>query len=178
MSMMFAPAASAGCGKELGTNLTVVFNSMARGGSFDASAAVSHGEDHGSDQGPATERPPVGMWLTSVILGGQTIYQSFESFTSDGLEFLNDNGSPSAGNVCFGVWSSTGKNTYKIYHPSWSYDDKGNLNGTVVIKETITIQTGGNSFKGTVTVDSYDLNGKVSAPELVAQITGTRINAQ
>ena len=43
----------------------------------------------------------VGLWLTTGTIEGQQT-QSFEAFTSDGLEVLNDNGSPLEGNVCLG----------------------------------------------------------------------------
>lgn len=110
-----------------------------------------------------------------LTLGGQIIYQAFESFTSDGLEFLNDNGSPLEGNVCFGAWTPPSRNTVRVYHPSWNYDMAGNLIGTVIIKEQFTFDPGGNSFRGTVVVNTYDLNGHVSGPELQAQLSGKRI---
>lgn len=121
-------------------------------------------------------RTPVGLWSSNVLLGGQGIFQAFESFTSDGLEFLNDNGAPQAGNVCFGIWKSTGKNTYQVYHPSWSYDANGNVTGTVIIREQITIDPSGNTFSGTVVVQTFDLNGKIAAPDLHAGVTGKRIS--
>lgn len=117
----------------------------------------------------------VGMWSVNVTISGQTIYQAFESFTIDGLEFLNDNGPTLEGNVCFGVWSSPSRNTVKIYHPSWNYDANGNLNGTVTIKQQITLDPGGNSFKGNVVVNVYDLNGNTQGPALQAQVSGKRI---
>ena len=119
----------------------------------------------------------VGLWAVNVTLGGQVIYQAFESFTLDGLEFLNDNGPTLEGNVCFGVWTAPSRNTIKVYHPSWNYDMSGNLIGTVVIRDQITLDASGNSFKGTVVVDTYDLNGNVAAPELQAQLSGKRITA-
>jgi hypothetical protein len=120
----------------------------------------------------------VGLWLSTVLIGGQPVYQGFESFTSDGLEFLNDNGAPQAGNVCLGVWAATGRNTLKVNHPSWNYDNNGNVIGTVIIKSQITLDPAGNSYQGTVTVDTYDLNGKpVPGGSFSGQLTATRITA-
>jgi hypothetical protein len=167
MATVFAQGASAACGKQLLSRLA---------------AAVPGAPLHEPSSSPAFRSDEssngaiTGLWLTNVILGGQVIIQSFESFTGEGLEFLNDNGSPLEGNVCFGVWSATGRNTIRVYHPSWNYDAGGNLIGTVVIKEQITLDPGGNTFKGTVVVDTFDLNGHPSAPELKAQIAGMRIN--
>ena len=64
----------------------------------------------------------VGLWLVNVTIGGQLAYQAFESFSSDGLETLNDNGSPLVGNVCLGGWTAT-DGGIKVKHPSWNYDD-------------------------------------------------------
>jgi hypothetical protein len=119
----------------------------------------------------------VGLWLDTLTIGGQPAYQAFETFTIDGTEILNDNGAPQAGNVCLGVWAPTGRSTLKVNHPSWNYDGDGNVIGTVVIKTQITMDPGGNTYKGTVTIDVYDLNGKKTVPTTNAQLTATRITA-
>jgi hypothetical protein len=171
LSVLFAPGASA-CGKGLAFKLSVLPpGQQTKTLAVPASAGRTEVED-GTPAGSA-----VGMWTVDVSFGGQVIYQAFESFTSDGLEFLNDNGSPLEGNVCFGVWNKQSKNTVKVYHPAWNYDMNGNLIGTVIITEQFTFDPGGNSFKGTVVVDTYDLNGHVAAPELQAQMSGKRITA-
>jgi hypothetical protein len=171
LSVLLAPGASA-CGKGLAFKLSV----LPPGQQTKALAAPANaGMTMLEDDAPAGSA--VGLWTVDVSVGGQTIYQAFESFTGDGLEFLNDNGSPVEGSVCFGVWNKQSKNTVKVYHPAWSYDMNGNLIGTVIIREQFTFDPGNNSFKGTVVVDFYDLNGHVAAPELQAQLTGKRVTA-
>lgn len=172
LSTWFAPGASAGCGKELASKLSILLPDEQASARMAAGPEIARPED---TTFPAV--PAVGLWAVNVSLSGQTIYQAFESFTSDGLEFLNDNGSTLEGNVCFGVWTAPSRNTVKCYHPAWNYDMNGNLIGTVIIKEQITLDPGGNSFRGIVVVDTYDLNGHVAAPELQAQISGKRITA-
>jgi hypothetical protein len=171
VAAMLAPGVKAGCGKQLTLKLSALPPASEQAESRSV-VALARAEDT-----PLVALSGVGLWAVNVTLSGQTIYQAFESFTIDGLEFLNDNGSPLEGNVCFGAWTASSRNTIKVYHPSWSYDMNGNLIGTVVIKEQIVLDPGGNSFKGTVVVDSYDLNGKVSGPELQAQLSGKRITA-
>jgi hypothetical protein len=39
-----------------------------------------------------------------------------------------------------------------------AYDNNGNLTGIAIIREQIILDPGGNSFKGTFTVDIVDLN--------------------
>ncbi|MBV8817329.1 MAG: hypothetical protein JO022_03160, partial [Acidobacteriaceae bacterium] len=99
-----------------------------------------------------------------------------ESFTTDGLEFLNDNGSPLEGNVCLGVWAINGRQV-RVNHPSWNYDANGNLIGTVSIRSLITVDQSGNTFKGTLNVVVYDLNGHTT-DSYSGQLTGQRISAQ
>ena len=172
VATMLAPGANAGCGKQLASKLAALPAAEPASEQAESRSVVALAR---AEDTPSLALSSVGLWAVNVTLSGQIIYQAFESFTIDGLEFLNDNGSPLEGNVCFGVWTASSRNTIKVYHPSWSYDMNGNLIGTVVIKEQIALEPGGNSFKGTVVVDSYDLNGKVSGPELQAQLSGKRI---
>jgi hypothetical protein len=102
----------------------------------------------------------VGLWKITFTSGGQTVDQGFDVWHSDGTELLNDTPPPSTGNICVGVWAQTDRLTFKLYHPSWTFDAGGNLNGTAVIRETVMLQTNGNVFTGTFTVDEFDLNGK------------------
>lgn len=115
-----------------------------------------------------------GLWLSTVTAGTQTAFQSFEAFTQDGLEFLNDNGSPIEGNVCFGVWTAEGKGV-KVTHPSWNYDPSGNLIGTVIIRETLTLDPNGATFTGSVSVEAFDLNGNSFGIVFEGDVSGTRI---
>lgn len=117
----------------------------------------------------------VGLWLTTGTIEGQQT-QAFEAFTSDGLEFLNDNGSPVEGNVCFGVWQASPKGVISVTHPSWYYDANGNLIGTATIKDQFTVDAGGKTLHGTITVDIYDLNGNLQV-HLAGTYTGKRITA-
>jgi len=117
----------------------------------------------------------VGLWMTNVIVGGQPFGQGFEAFTSDGLEVLNDTSAPSTGNVCLGVWTVAQYGDIKVKHPAWSFDEAGNLIGTIVIGETLTLGRFGDTFRGTLTVDIYDLN-LVLVGHLDGQVTGRRIS--
>jgi len=118
------------------------------------------------------ETPIVGLWKSTLTSGGQVVDQGFDQWNSDGTEILNDNPPPQTGNVCLGVFVRSGPATYKLKHPSWTYDNNGNLTGTAIIREQVTVQAGGNTYKGTFTVDVFDLNG-----HHLAQFTGT-ISAQ
>jgi len=117
-----------------------------------------------------------GLWLSTVTVDGQPAFQAFEAFTQDGLEFLNDNGSPVEGNVCFGIWTAAGKNV-KVTHPAWNYDPSGNLIGSVVIRETFTLDPGGNAFTGSISVEAFDLNGNSFGIVFQGDVAGKRITS-
>ncbi len=101
----------------------------------------------------------VGLWKATFTSGGQVVDQGFDLWTSDGTEILNDTPAPATGNVCLGVWVRSGA-TFKLKHPSWTFDAAGNLNGTAVIREQVMLDRDGNSYRGSFTVDVFDLAGK------------------
>jgi hypothetical protein len=100
----------------------------------------------------------VGLWNATFTSGGQIADQGFDQWNSDGTEILNDTPPPATGNVCLGVWTKSGE-TFKLKHPSWTFDAAGNLTGTAIIREKITLDPKGQSYKGTFTVDAFDLQG-------------------
>ncbi|HLG95071.1 MAG TPA: hypothetical protein VKX49_02035 [Bryobacteraceae bacterium] len=119
-------------------------------------------------------RSIVGLWKTTSYSGAQVVDEAFEQWNSDGTEVLNDNPSPLLGNICLGVFIKAGAATYKLKHPSWTYDNNGNLNGTAIIREQITVAPSGNTYSGTFTVDLFDLNG-THLVQLGGTVTGQRI---
>lgn len=116
----------------------------------------------------------VGLWMSTFLSQGQIVDQGFDMWTSDGLEVLNDTPPPATGNVCLGTWVRVAPNTYLLKHPSWTFDDAGNLNGTAIIRETITVDPSGQTYKGTFTVDVLSLSGN-PLQHIAGTISGTRI---
>jgi len=116
----------------------------------------------------------VGLWNVTFISGGQTVDVAFDVWHSDGTEILNDYTNPIEGNVCLGVWKQTGPRTFKLKHPSWSFDTDGNFLGTVIIRETVTLSPDGNEYKGQYTYDIFDTSGAFVA-EYTGSIAATRI---
>ncbi len=131
----------------------------------DSTVAGSSSEAHARGQGsnaPAAgpvDRSIVGLWLTTFTSQGQIVDQGFDSWSSDGTEILNDDPPPSTGNVCLGTWLKVGPNTYLLKHPSWTFDDGGNVNGMAIIRETITVDPSGLTYKGTFTISLVTLSG-------------------
>ncbi len=116
----------------------------------------------------------VGLWNVSYLQAGQVVDQGFESWHADGTELLVDTSAPATDNVCSGVWVQTGSLTYKLTHPSWNFDMSGNLVGTVLIRNVITMDPSANKYTGTFTLDVFDTTGNLVDHE-EGQIKGTRI---
>jgi len=136
-----------------------------------ASAAASATEDlrHNS-----ADPSIVGLWKTTFTSGGQVVDEGFDQWSSDGTEILNDDPPPQTGNVCLGVYVKSALSTYKLKHPSWTFDASGNVNGTAIIRELVIIGQGGNTYSGTYTIDVYDLEGNHLA-QFGGTISATRI---
>jgi hypothetical protein len=118
----------------------------------------------------------VGLWKVAFVSDNVVVDQAFDAWHADGTETLVDTPPPSTGNVCLGVWSQNG-NIYKLNHPSWTFDLNGNLTGTAVIRETVSVDSHGNNFSGTFTVDVYDLSGNNLA-HFGGTVSGQRITAE
>ncbi len=118
----------------------------------------------------------VGLWKVAFLQGGQVIDQGFDAWHADGTETLNDYVPPTTGNVCLGVWEKTGVRTFKLKHFSWNYDANGTAIGIVVIHELVKLDKSGNSYRGTVTVDVYDLNETLLFQD-TGELPGRRLTA-
>jgi len=118
----------------------------------------------------------VGLWKINFLSGGAIVDVAFDAWHSDGTEVLNDYTDPIESNVCLGVWQQTGTRAYKLKHPSWYFDTNGNLLGTVIIHESVSLSADGNSFSGPAVEDVYDTSGNL-LDVLTAQVMATRITA-
>jgi hypothetical protein len=118
----------------------------------------------------------VGLWHAFFVSGGQPFDEGFDEWHSDGTEILNDTAPPQpangAGTVCLGVYKKIAPATYKLRHPFWSFDANGNLVGSGVILETVTLDADGDSYHGTFTFDQFNLSGN-----LIFEATG-ELNAK
>jgi hypothetical protein len=76
-----------------------------------------------ADQERETKEPIVGLWLIAVSYQGNVVDNVFSGWTSDGLEFDQDTGSPMlTGYVCYGTWIKLGDHKYALTHPFFDYN--------------------------------------------------------
>ena len=129
------------------------------------------------DNGPGNAAI-VGMWSFTFVAGGQTIDFGYVQWHSDGTELMNSGGRPPATeNFCMGVWKQTGPSRYHLNHFALSYDNSGNLNARVNIKEDVTLDRSGTSYSGQFTLDVYDPNSNALLQHVAGQVTAQRVPA-
>jgi hypothetical protein len=118
----------------------------------------------------------VGMWHTNFEVNGQTIQEAFQIWNMGGTEVHNPNVDPRTGNVCVGVWTAVGPQTYKLVHRVWWYDSTGDFMGTIHLHETVTLGDRGSTHSGSFTLDFYDPNNnflmEVAGNVLAERVTG------
>ena len=122
--------------------------------------------------------PIVGLWHVRFLSNNQLFDEGFDQWHSDGTEILNDTAPPQpangAGTVCLGVFQQTGSRTYKLRHPFWSFDANGNLAGSGVFLEKVTVDGSGNNYRGSFSFITYDLSGSTTS-EVTGEIKAQRI---
>lgn len=178
MFLLFAvivPSASANCNPAA----AIKNRPMGGQGKLQASSTLQSAAVQSGSQAQDTQSnlSIVGLWNISFLIDGQPVDQGFDAWHSDGTEVLNDITPPAEDNVCLGTWEQVGPQTFKLYHPSFTFDINGNLTGTAIIRETVTLDKDGNSFSGTFTVDVFDTSNN-NLGEFAGDIKAARIRVQ
>ncbi len=168
---IFSASAWAACGPSSTAKVTVVLPDSQLFHTREVEQASSQATRNGDHTAAIA-----GLWDSKFVLPDGTLYdEGFDQFHSDGTEILSDNGVPPVlGDVCLGVFKKTSIRTYQLKHPAWNWDENGNLIGTIVLRETITLDAGGNSYHGSFTFDFYDLSGNLTS-EVTGALTAQRI---
>jgi hypothetical protein len=118
----------------------------------------------------------VGMWSVSFVAGGNQIDFGYQVWHSDHTEFTNSGGrAPATQNFCLGMWERTGPFTFSLNHYALSYDDQGNFNGRVNIKEQVVIAANGKTYSGPFTIDVFDPDTNANVAHVAGTVTGTRM---
>jgi hypothetical protein len=111
----------------------------------------------------------VGLWHVIYTSEGQTLYESFDQWHSDGTELENPNLPPATGPLCVGVWKQVAQRTFRLHHVGWNFDINGNSLGTFTLDETNTVEPHGRTYQGNFVLKFYDVNGN-----LIQEVTGTQ----
>ena len=123
----------------------------------------------------------VGFWKAKFVSEGSTgipdgtvIDDAFVQWHEDGTELMNSSRPPATGNVCLGVWESSGHSEFALNHFGLSFDAAQNAIGPAQIHERVVLQRGADRYDGTFTIDQYDLSGNLLA-HIQGRITARRL---
>jgi hypothetical protein len=120
----------------------------------------------------------VGLWKIRFLLADGSVFDDgYATWHSDGTELMNSGRAPMTGSFCMGAWKQTGDDTYKLNHFALSWDPSGTtFVGPANIRETITVDPSGKTYKGRFTLNQYDVNGLLLA-HFAGRVIGLRITA-
>jgi hypothetical protein len=99
----------------------------------------------------------VGLWRVHYFSGTVEIFQSFEQWHSDGLEFEVAALGPGA--VCQGTFKQAASGTIQLLHVGWNFDQNGALTGFFKETQINTVGPNGERYSGMWDIKNYDTNG-------------------
>ena len=114
----------------------------------------------------------VGLWR--VFYSGDLVFQSFEQYHSDGLEFEISN---FFGLSCQGVFRQKADGSIKVFHTGWNFDENGNLIGYFNETQINKVGERGEHYTGTWDVKNYDNNGNFQS-EQTGTLRAARLTVQ
>ena len=117
----------------------------------------------------------VGLWNVHYFIGSTEIFQTYDQWHSDGLEFEVNSIYPGA--VCQGTFKQAANGAVYLFHVVWTFDSNGALSGHIEETQTNSVAQDGNSYSGTFDQKFYDLNGNFIT-EATGTVTATRLAVQ
>jgi hypothetical protein len=139
----------------------------------------------------------VGLWKFAFVAKGNPsppgppdgtpIDAGYVTWHADGTELTNSGRSPATGSFCMGVWKRVGDSKYKLNHfaLSWDFDANAPVTGPGTggadfvgptnIREVVSVDPSGNSYKGSFTIIQYATDGTTVLGEVKGKVTATRI---
>jgi hypothetical protein len=165
-----ATSARASCGdptaRKGGVASKLPFLVQLGGGNEQSNAEAYQGPESGTEARDNKDSI-VGLWHVLYTSDGQTLYESFDQWHSDGTELENPNLPPATGPLCVGVWKQVGQRTFRLHHVGWNFDINGNSLGTFTLDETNIVEPHGRTYQGNFVLKFYDVNGN-----LIQEVTG------
>ena len=125
----------------------------------------------------AAGRPSiVGLWNVQYFQGTDFLFQTYDQWHSDGLEFEVNSIYPGA--VCQGTFKqSAATGTVQLLHVIFTFDASGVLNGHIDETQTNTVSSDGNTYSGTNDQKFCDLSGNFLF-EATGTQTATRLTVE
>jgi hypothetical protein len=117
----------------------------------------------------------VGLWEVHYFAGTEELFQTFDQWHSDGLEFEVADLAPGA--VCQGTWKQMASGIVQLFHVGWNFDANGATTGFFRETQALTVSLDGNSYDGTWDIKDYDTAGN-QLDELTGTLHATRLSVQ
>jgi hypothetical protein len=127
---------------------------------------------------PSNPDSIVGLWkVVHYDQDGNFYFDGLEQWHSDGTEFELGNVPPAIGNICVGVWKTTGIRTYDLNHIGLDFTTDGASDGVFTLTASVRMGSRGQHFEGTEDVKIYDAAGNL-VQEVPGTVKGDRISVQ
>ena len=98
-----------------------------------------------------------GSWLVTVTIpGGPPPFRSLETFAGGGAFVATSSEPPSAVNSAHGTWARVSHGQFHLTFLEFQYDANGVHSGYLRVRETRRLESGGDTFDGTGTVEFLD----------------------
>ena len=124
----------------------------------------------------AADRPSiVGLWNVHYFQGETELFQTYDQWHSDGLEFEVNSIHPGA--VCQGTFKTASDGTVHLFHVIFTYDAGGVLSGHIDETQLNTVSPDNSTYSGTFDQKFYDLSGNFLF-ELTGTQTASRLTVQ
>ena len=117
----------------------------------------------------------VGLWNVHYFIGTTEIFQTYDQWHSDGLEFEVNSIAPGA--VCQGTWKNAPHDSVKLFHVVWTFDANGQPNGHIEEIQINTVGHNRNTYAGTFDQKFYDLSGNLTG-EATGTLNATRLSVE
>jgi len=134
-----------------------------------------------SSQGQGGERAPglEGSWLVTVNHPTRPTFQALTTYAAGGALVVTDGSlPPSQLTSGHGSWVHTRDHTYAFTFVEFLFDPTGVRVGSVRIRETLTLERGGDAYNGNFTNEVLDLDGNVLVSGSGGTTHATRITAE
>ena len=117
----------------------------------------------------------VGLWNVHYFQGSTQLFETYDQWHSDGLEFEVNSIAPGA--VCQGTYKQVADGTVHLYHIIYTFDSNGVFNGRILETQTNTVSQDGTTYTGTFDQKVYDLSGNLIT-DIAGTLTATKVTVR
>lgn len=99
--------------------------------------------------------------------------ESYKTWHGDRTEFENAFLPPSGGNICFGVWKESGRDSVKLHHIGLMFASDGTISNVFTVDETDTVANNGKTYQGYFDFKLFPASDVLGTGTPLAEVKGT-----